>query len=81
MFCKEIPFACAARMHWVYIGIMENEMETTIICRGYIGIMVHWASERGGGFRASGLGFWGPYRSLDSVGVGGFLWHRLGGLR
>ena len=25
--------------YWGYIGIMENKMQTTIVCSGYIGIM------------------------------------------
>ena len=28
-----------AGLYWGYIGIMENEMETTIVYWGYIGIM------------------------------------------
>ena len=39
----EIPFARIHPMnpglYWGYIGIMEKNMETTIVYRGYIGIM------------------------------------------
>ena len=30
---------CSDIGYWGYIGIVENKMETTIVCWGYMGIM------------------------------------------
>ena len=64
------------RVHWGYLGIMENKMETTIVYWGYSGIMEKKMEATivfllwGLGFRAWGLGFRDLRFRVWGLGVG-----------